>query len=153
MNRGRFSATFAAASTLAVFAVGAPAALADDQAPASPTVSVVTPLEPLAARDPLSAIRSKTVSSSTVMRFYLEEVDGIAFTNFGSVVGHEEITGPGIPGGHRNSSNQTITTVDEGPLISWSPDGSVSDGNYCAIFWQKVSGGYSENGPACEYVS
>ena len=83
----------------------------------------------------------------------MEEIDGIAFTHFGSVEGHEEITGPSIPNGHLNSPTLTITITNAGPLISWSPNHSVADGNYCAISWQNVSGGYSENGPACEYVS
>jgi hypothetical protein len=47
----------------------------------------------------------------------------------------------------------TITTDTTGPLVSWDPDGPVESGNYCAIFWQNVSGGYSENGPACEDVT
>jgi hypothetical protein len=69
------------------------------------------------------------------------------------VTGHEEITGPSIPNGHLNSSKVTITTDTTGPLVSWDPDGPVESGNYCAIFWQNVGGGYSENGPACEDVT
>jgi hypothetical protein len=84
---------------------------------------------------------------------YLQSVTGSSWTHFGSVTGHEEITCPSIPNDHLNSSDQTIGTTSDGPLVSWSPDSSVTPGNYCAIFWQKVSGGYSENGPACESVS
>jgi hypothetical protein len=144
---------FAAALTLTVFAVGAPAALADDQAPTSATVSVVTPFDATGCTGTFAGDQIENCVAIYGDAADLEEMDGIAFTNFGSAVGHEEITGPSIPNGHINSPTQTITTTDEGPLVSWAPHGRVSDGSYCAIFWQNVSGGYSENGPACEYVS
>ena len=84
---------------------------------------------------------------------YLQTVKGNAWTHFGSVLGHEEITGPSLPNGHINSSDITIDTTNNGSILTWAPYSSVTAGNYCAIFWQKVSGGYSENGPACEHVS
>jgi hypothetical protein len=104
MKRGRFPAMFAAALTLAVFAVGAPAALADDQAPAPPTVSVVTPLDATGCTGQFVGDQIENCVVIYGDAAYLEEIDGIAFTNFGSVVGHEEITGPSIPNGHLNSS-------------------------------------------------
>jgi hypothetical protein len=153
MKRGRFAAMFAVALTLAVFAVGAPAALADDQAPTSGEVSVVTPLDATGCTGTYAGDQIQNCVAIFGTASYLEEVQGLAWTHFGSVVGHEEITGPSIPNGHLNSPTQTINTTTDNPLIAWAPYGPVADGNYCAIFWQNVSGGYSENGPACEYVS
>jgi hypothetical protein len=153
MKRGRFPLMITVALTLTVFAVGAPAALADDQTPSSPTVSVILPLD---ATGCTGSFVGDQIENCVVIlgdAAYLEEVQGVAFTNFGSVVGHEEITGPSIPNGHLNSPTQTINTSTGSPLIVWAPYGRVADGNYCAIFWQNVNGGYSENGPACEYVS
>ena len=45
MKRGRIPALLAAALSLTVFAVGAPAALADGQASSTTTSSVITPLD------------------------------------------------------------------------------------------------------------
>src|SRR5664280_227545 len=43
---------------------------------------------------------------------YLQTVKGNAWTHFGSVVGHEQITGPSVPNGHINSSDLTIDTTN-----------------------------------------
>jgi hypothetical protein len=153
MKRGRVPAMFAAALTLAVFAVGAPAALADGQAPSSAEVSVVTPLDATGCTGTFVGDQIENCVVIYGNARDLEEMQGVAFTNFGSAVGHEEISGPSVPGGHLNSTTQTINTSTGSPLIVWAPNGPVADGSYCAIFWQNVNGGYSENGPACEYVS
>jgi len=83
----------------------------------------------------------------------LQELGGTAFTHSGTAYGHEEITGPSVPGGYMNSTNQTITTANNGPLVSWNPNHSVTAGNYCATFWKKVGSNYTAVGPDCEYVS
>jgi hypothetical protein len=151
MKRGRTSAIFAAL-TLAMFSIGVPAAASADAT--SPSVPIgVIPLDAVGCTGSFAGDQIQNCVTIYGDAQYLQEVDGIAFTHFGSVVGHEEITGPSIPNGHLNSPTQTITTANNGPLVSWDPGGPVSDGNYCAIFWQNVSGGYSENGPACDYVS
>jgi len=151
MKRGRTSVVFAAALALALFSVGVPVAASADETP-SPSIGVM-PLDAIGCTGTYAGDQIENCVAIYGDAQYLNEVDGIAWTHFGSVVGHEEITGPSIPNGHLNSPTQQITTTDNGPLVSWRPDGPVSDGNYCAIFWQNVSGGYSENGPACDYVS
>jgi hypothetical protein len=135
------------------FVVGVPMA-SETLQPAPGTTSIEAgPLDAFGCTGTLGSDQIENCVTVFGSASYLEEVDGTAFTHFGSVTGHEEITGPSIPDGHLNSPTETINTTNNGPLISWDPDSSVEPGNYCAIFWQKVSGGYSENGPACEYVS
>jgi hypothetical protein len=130
-----------------------PAASADVVVAPGTTSIGVNPLDAIGCTGQLGSDQVANCVAIIGTASYLQQVSGSAWTNFGSVVGHEEITGPSMPNGHINSSDQTITTTDNGPLVSWNPNRSVTPGNYCAIFWQKVSGGYSENGPACEYVS
>jgi hypothetical protein len=153
MQRARISALFVVALLVAVFAVGAPAALGDDTDPASAPSIVISPLDATGCTGTYAGDQIQNCVAIYGTAADLEEIDGIAFTHFGSVQGHEEITGPSLPDGHLNSSTVTLTTTNTGPLVSWSPNHAVQDGSYCAIFWQNVNGGYSENGPACEYVS
>ena len=153
MKRRRIPALFAATLALIVFAVGAPAALADGQASASSTSIVIMPLDATGCTGTYAGDQIQNCVAIYGDAADLIEQDGIAFTHFGTVVGHEEITGPSLPNGHLNSTTRTITQADNGPLVDFAPNGRVSDGTYCAIFWQNVGGGYSENGPACEYVS
>ena len=153
MKRARIPALFAAALVVAVFAVGAPAALAGGTDSASTTSITVMPFDATGCTGTYAGNQIQNCVAIYGTAADLEEMDGIAFTHFGSVVGHEEITGPSLPNGHINSPTLTLTTANNGPLVDWAPNHSVSDGSYCAIFWQNVSGGYSENGPACEYVS
>jgi len=121
--------------------------------PSTVTTSPPAPLDAVGCTGVLPTDQIENCVSILGDASYLESVAGSAYTHFGSVTGHEEITGPSIPNGYLNSSKVTITTGTTGPLVSWDPDGPVESGNYCAIFWQNVGGGYSENGPACEDVT
>ena|SRR5665213_3421693 len=147
MQHRRFTTRAVGALLMGVFVVAAPLATA------AGAVQAPIPLDATGCTGSLVTNQIQNCVLIVGSASYLDYVDGDAWTHFGSVFGHEEITGPSIPNGHMNSSDQTITTTNTGPLVRWAPYSSVTPGSYCAIFWQKVSGGYSENGPACETVS
>lgn len=153
MRRYGTMMTVAGALLFAALGVGMPEVSASVRATPNSTSIDVGPLDAVGCTG--APVTDQIENCVTIIggASYLQEVSGTAYTHFGSVTGHEEITGPSIPNGHLNSSDQTINTTNNGPLISWNPNAPVESGNYCAIFWKKVSGGYSENGPACEYVS